>query len=375
MRRKIISLGMLIGCILILVGCGQKQPQTKIPKADADYLTITTQYHKNKQNIELLHNFLKDSMVQKAGIYTNFNNNQKKSDNATGHDMLSESSGLWLEYLAQTHQNKTFREFYKNTKKYFDQGRQFSYRIDGKTKKKSDVNATLDDLRIIRALQIYAQNNNSKKYRHEAAERFAMLQTTSIQKARVLNFYDVRTKKASNESSLAYYDLATLKYFESVSKKERGYYREQLKLVEKGYLGDIFPLYAPSYNWKTNQYGTKNLNTSEALITVLHLAEIGKMKPETVSWLKMQIDNKKLYNSYTTAGAIEDHDQSTGNYAIAAMIFARNGDRKYYQKAMNLVWDDQVRNKNSKIYGALGDTKDNDAYSFNNLLALLTSQY
>ncbi|WP_235020868.1 lipoprotein [Pediococcus pentosaceus] len=78
MRRKIISLGMLIGCILILVGCGQKQPQTKIPKADADYLTITTQYHKNKQNIKLLHNFLKDSMVQKAGIYTNFNNNQKK---------------------------------------------------------------------------------------------------------------------------------------------------------------------------------------------------------------------------------------------------------------------------------------------------------
>lgn len=98
MRIKIISLGMLIGCILILVGCGQKQPQTKIPKADADHLTITTQYHKNKQNIELLHNFLKDSMVQKAGIYTNFNNNQKKSDNATGHDMLSESSGLWLEY-------------------------------------------------------------------------------------------------------------------------------------------------------------------------------------------------------------------------------------------------------------------------------------
>ncbi|MEE6680829.1 hypothetical protein PS409_01660 [Pediococcus pentosaceus] len=195
MNRKIISWGMLMGCLLMLAGCGQKQPQTKIPKDNAEYLTITTQYHKNKQNIELLHNFLKDSMVQKAGIYTNFNNNQKKSDNATGHDMLSESSGLWLEYLAQTHQNKAFREFYKNTKKYFDQGRQFSYRIDGKTKKKSDVNATLDDLRIIRALQIYAQNNNSKKYRYEAAERFAMLQTTSIQKARYLIFMMYVLKK------------------------------------------------------------------------------------------------------------------------------------------------------------------------------------
>ena len=109
-------------------------------------------------------------MVQKAGIYTNFNNEQKKSDKATGHDMLSESSGLWLEYLAQTHQNKAFREFYQHTKKYFDQGRQFSYRIDDKTKKKSDVNATIDDLRIIRALQIYAHNTNSEKYRREAAK-------------------------------------------------------------------------------------------------------------------------------------------------------------------------------------------------------------
>jgi predicted small lipoprotein YifL len=366
---------MLLTCVLVLAGCGQKQPQTKIPKGESSDLTISTQYHKDQQNVDLLHSFLKDSMIQKAGIYTNFKDDQNKDDVATGHDMLSESSGLWLEYLAQTHQNQAFRDFYKNTKKYFDQGRQFSYRIDGKTKKKSNVNATLDDLRIIRALQIYAQNTNSKKYHREAATRFAMLQTTSIQKDRVLDFYDVHTKKASSKSSLAYYDLATLKYFESVSKKERGYYQKQLKLVQKGYLGDIFPLYAPSFDWKTEQYGTENLNTSEALITVLHLAEIGKMKPETLSWLKMQIDNKKLYNSYTTAGAIANHDQSTGNYALVAMIFAKNDNQEYYQKAMDLVWKSQVQSKKSKIYGALGDAKSNDAYSFNNLLALLTSQY
>lgn len=374
MDKKIIFLVLIFASIFTMSGCGQKQPQIKVPKGDANNLTIATRYHQNNQNVELLHNFLENSMVQKAGIYTNFNNEQKKSDKATGHDMLSESSGLWLEYLAQTHQNKAFREFYQHTKKYFDQGRQFSYRIDDKTKKKSDVNATIDDLRIIRALQIYAQNTNSEKYRREAAKRFAMLQTTSIHKDRVLDFYDVRTKKTSNKSSLAYYDLATLKYFESVSKKERDYYQKQLKLVKQGYLGDIFPLYAPNYNWKTNQYGTENLNTSEALITVLHLAEIGKMKTETANWLEKQVDNKKLYNSYTTAGAIADHSQSTGNYALAAMIFARSGNYKYYQKAMKLVWEDQVQNKKSEIYGALGDTKNNDAYSFNNLLALLASQ-
>jgi hypothetical protein len=42
---------------------------------------------------------------------------------------------------------------------------------------------------------------------------------------------------------------------------------------------------------------------------------------------------------------------------------------------MALVWQSQVTDKDSIIYGALGDMQTKDAYSFNNLVALLASLY
>ncbi|KRN93944.1 hypothetical protein [Pediococcus stilesii] len=222
---------------------------------------------------------------------------------------------------------------------------------------------------------MYAQNTGSKKYRREAAKRFALLQTTSIQKDRVLNFYDVSSKKRSNEGSLSYYDLLTLRYFESTSKAGEKDYQKQVKLIENGYLGDIFPLYYSSYNWSTKQYSNSDLNISEALVTLLHLSEVHKIRSTSLDWLKMQIDDQHLYNRYSISGVVQDRNQSAANYALAAMIFANQNNQDYYKKAINLALKSQVKDKNSKIYGAIGDLKTNDAYSFNNLLTLIAPEY
>lgn len=357
---------------LFLTGCEEKI-HVQVPTTnDKEFVTKnkTNQSHNEKR----LKNFIQNKMVKTNGIYTNYRNSQAQENVATGHEMLSESSGLWLEYLARTHQNKAFVTFYQRTKKSFDLGRQFSYRIS-QTGKKSKVNATLDDLRIIRALQTYAQNTGSRKYRYEAAKRFAMLQTTSIEKGRILNFYDVSSKKGSSEGSLSYFDLLTLRYFESTSNANKKYYQKQVKVLQKGYLSDIFPLYHASYNWKTKTYSNQDLNTSEALVTLLHLAEVHQIKKTSLDWLKMQVENRHIYNKYSVNGVVLDRNQSAANYALTAMIFATQNDTAHYQKAMRLVWQSQVKEKNSEIYGAIGDAKTNDAYSFNNLLALIATDY
>lgn len=64
--------------------------------------------------------------------------------------MLSESSGLYLRNLAFDTQGR-FDNFYKQTKDTFYDGVQFSYRIDEQGNK-YNVNASIDDLRIIRSL-------------------------------------------------------------------------------------------------------------------------------------------------------------------------------------------------------------------------------
>lgn len=346
-----------------------------MPKQATSNLTQRTSYGDYSQQQKELVNFIDQKMVTKQGIYTNYSKQSYVESEARGHELLSESSGLWLQYLAYTHQYKKFRTFYQETKKTFDQGDQFSYRYTPAKKKKFNVNATLDDLRIIKALQMYADLTKNKTYHKEAVTRFAKLKKNTMSKGKVASFYDVKAHKASNESSLAYYDLATLKYFESSSAKNKQMYKEQLAVVQSGFLGDAFPLYAASYNWQGKNYSNTELNTSEALETILHLSEVGKVKTVTLNWLERQVNNNTLYNTYSANGSVLSKSHSAGSYALAAEIFAVNKNEKMYRKSMKLVWKYQIQDKNSPMYGAVGIEHKKEAYSYNNLMALVAAQY
>jgi len=359
---------------VILVGCSNKQESVKVPSGKSDF-TKTTNFNNYDANELKLHHFIKNKMLTKQGIYTNYKQQKYRKSEARGHEMLSESSGMWLEYLAFTHRYQEFREFYKVTKKTFDQGTQFSYRYTPKTNKKSNVNATLDDLRIIRALQIYADLTGSKTYKKEAANRFAMLKDKTMSNGKIASFYDTSSHQASTEGALAYYDLSTLKYFESTSKASRKMYQKQLEVVRGGYLGDAFPLYANSYDWKNKIYSNDDMNTSEVLETIFHLSQIGEAKEVSINWLQHQVDNNTLYNTYSTNGGVVDKGHSAGSYAIAALIFASEKNSKMYHKAMDLAWKYQVTDEQSPIYGGIGIAKQNEAYSFNNLTTLLATRY
>ncbi|GAY73443.1 hypothetical protein [Lentilactobacillus kosonis] len=236
------------------------------------------------------------------------------------------------------------------------------------------MNATLDDLRIIRSMVVYDAVNNSVKYQKTAAKRFAKLKPNVIQHGQLTDFYDVNLKKGTSTGSLAYFDLLTLKYFESATNQGRKDYQRQLQVVNHGYLGDVFPLYAANYNWQTKQYSQQNLNGSEALVVLLHLAEVGKIKSTSLNWLRLQIDQHQLANTYSITGQIVDKNQSPANYGLAAMIFANVNDQAYYQKAMKLVWKSQVKKAGIKVNGGIGIAKNNEFYSYNNLVSLLASQ-
>lgn len=335
----------------------------------------TTNYGNYSQQQKMLVKFIEKKMVTKQGIYTNYSKQKYVANEAKGHEMLSESSGLWLEYLVDTHQYSKFRSFYKETKKTFDQGDQFSYRYTPSTNKKFSVNATLDDLRIIEALQKYADLTNSQKYRKEAATRFARLKKNTMDKGKLASFYDVKSHKASSDSSLAYYDFKILRYFESNNSLDKKMYRQQLAVVKSGYLGDAFPLYANSYNWDSGSYSNSDLNTSEALETILHLSEIGKTKQVTLNWLKRQVENDSLYNTYSVNGSVVDKNYSAGSYALAAEIFALEKEPQMYHKAMKLALKYQITDKSSPMYGGIGIERKKEAYSYNNLTTLVATQY
>lgn len=372
LQRSIKLIFMVLFSVL-LTGCSREEIHVTTPNGESDF-SQTTDYGQYPNQEKKLKSFIENGLLTKSGIYTNFKKQSFKENAARGHELLSESSGMWLEYLAYNHKYREFREFYKETKKTFDLKTQFSYRYTPSKNKKFSVNATLDDLRIIKALQMYGEATGNKKYKKEAATRFAMLQRNTMSKGKIASFYDTDSKKQSAEGSLAYYDFQILKYFED-TKSGRKMYQQQLSVVQNGYLGDAFPLYASSYNWQSKSYSNNDLNTSEAMETLLHLAKINKLQKASLNWLTRQVKNNTLYNTYSVNGNIVNRSHSAGSYAIAAMIFATEHDKKMYQKAMKLVWKYQVLDKNSDIYGAIGIEHQNEAYSFNNLTTLLAANY
>lgn len=362
----------VVGCLLLLGGCRAKTATGTPPKTAPTTFTRTVTWHTktDRQNQEKLARFIQKKMLTKQGIYTNFvDTKNRQTGAATGHELLSESAGMWLQYLAESHQYRAFRQFYRATVTTFGDSGQFSYRYDPRNKKRFAVNATLDDLRIIRALNLYDAQTKTNHYRQAAADHFAALKVGSLKAGKLYDYYDPQTKQAAKTTSLAYFDFKTLKYYEQGTRAGRRAYDEQLKVVHGGYLGNVFPLYASSFSWGDLTYATKNLNTSEALEVLLHLAEIGQLKATSRTWLAQQVRAHKLYNGYSTAGSVTNSGQSTANYALAAMVFATANDQANYRAAMHLVWEGQVTG-NSPIQGGIGDAKTQQSYSYSNLTAL-----
>ncbi|MCI1554429.1 MAG: glycosyl hydrolase family 8 [Levilactobacillus sp.] len=364
---------LIVGIVaLLLSGCQGKSatmtPPTTAPTTFIQSPTLHTAT--DQRNQRRLARFIKTKMQSKQGIYTNYVDTRTRQRGvATGHELLSESAGMWLQYLAQSHQDAAFRTFYRATVKTFGDHGQFSYRYDPRSHQRFAVNATLDDLRIIRALNLYDAQTHTQRYRQVAANHFATLKTGALKDGKLYDYYDPQSKRTAKTSSLAYFDFKTLRYYEQGTRAGRRAYNEQLKVVRGGYLGNVFPLYATSFSWDTLTYSPKDLNTSEALEVLLHLAEVGQLKATSRTWLAQQVKAKKLYNGYSTAGSITNRGQSTANYALAAMIFAAAKDQANYRIAMQLVWAGQVTGR-SPISGGIGDAKSHQSYSYSNLTAL-----
>lgn len=372
--KVILIVGMFLGSMLGASACSRKTA-TVMPKTSPKVLIPKTLGEKqaNSANQQRLQKFIKQKLLTKNGLYTSTVNQGSQASLASGHDMLSESVGMWLQYLNADKQPREFRTFYSQAKKVFNQGPQFSYRYNPTTHKQYPVNATLDDLRIIKALVVYDAINHTNRYQKESATRFKALASHCIVGGQLVDYYDVNQDQAAKKGSLAYFDLQTLRYFENATDKGKDRYQKQLRVVQNGYLGDVFPLYHASYNWQTKQYSADNLNTSEALEVLLHLAEVGKLKSASKNWLVFQVNKRALKNGYRITGEVANNGQSVANYALAAMIFATIGDRVHYQTAMQLVWKEQIRDKQSPIFGALSNQQAQIAYSFNNLTALNAS--
>lgn len=381
MRRLVIAgLSVLLGVTgLGLTACEKAvEPSatsapitTSTPPLDAHEDTNHLKHSIQVKEIEGLEQFIHSKLTGEQGVYTNLLETDQSGEVASGHELLSESGSLQMLIAVRSGQKKRFEEVWKLTKMTFDMDSGFSYRYSPKQQKLFPVNAAVDDLRIIKALFEAGDRFGEKSFTEEAKRYGQRFSQNNIKNEQIFDFYDDHYKITNKFITLCYIDLSTLRKLSNYNLILDKMYG----ILENGYLSDNFPFYETRFNYETGKYSSENINTVESLLSILALAQVDKQKSTSIGFIKKQVEAGTLYGQYSREGEPLNDIRSTAIYAITAMIGVEIGDESLYRDSIQRMNEFRVTDKSSPLYGGFGDVASGQAYSFDNLMALLAYVY
>lgn len=366
-------------CMAISVTICSACDRTSAPSTSATTSTFTAEHGSNavypSHRLEL-ERFVTTKLSGGDGVYTNLIDTAQNGESASGHEILSESGGLLMRYYALSGDSKAFDEAWNRTRKLFDRKTEFSYRYSPALDKLYPMNAAVDDLRIIRALYEAGQAFHNDNYVREANQYAARFAKYNVREGHLYDIYDESYGTNNGFVTLCYIDLQALGLIAAREPDGQTLLDSMRKVAADGYLGDRFPFYATRYDYAAGTYSTEGgVRTVESLLTILSLSEAGLAKPASISYLKSKVSSGQLYGLYSAAGEPLNDVRSTAIYAIAAMIGSAEGDNKLRDAALQRMEEFRVTDASSPLYGGFGDPAAGQAYSFDNLTALLAYAY
>ncbi|MBD8499304.1 glycosyl hydrolase family 8 [Paenibacillus arenosi] len=377
-KNMMLGAGIVVS-ILLLTSCDRSeqvarpvQPDDK-PNVSAPLFPEETYGNEPhvQANEQQLYQFINEQMNGEYGIFTNFSNTDQNADVATGHEVLSESAGLLMRYYTRTGQQQAFDNEWNRAKQTFDLSSGFSYRYSPQQNKRHTLNAAVDDLRLIRALHEAGNVFNDERYRQEADQYGKRFYEHNIRDGRLYDFYDETYKITNDFITLCYIDLTSLGLLPISSEESKTLQQNMLDILHQGFLSDEFPFYETRYSYKTESYQSERINMVESLLTILSLVEVNQHHPSSIKYIKEHVQAGTMFGQYTKVGKATTDIQSTAIYAITAMIGTELRDKELYEASIRRMEQYQVQNSGTKLDGGYGDAASQQAYSFDNLMALL----
>ncbi|MFF2911647.1 hypothetical protein [Paenibacillus sp. NPDC057934] len=379
MKRKMSAIAVIAISIAVLSAC-----ETKVKPAAQDPISHTEApqqtdraVHKadEVEEAKMLYSFISSRLTGEYGVYTNLLDTDQKGEAATGHEILSESASLMMRYALLTGNQALFAAEWEKAKKTFDMEGGFSYRFSPKLQKQYPVNAAVDDLRLIGALGEAGAAFKNEGYSQEAEKYGQRFYNYNVKDGYMYDFYDKNYNVTNKFVTLCYIDMRVLQKL-SIPVEERAVLMHNMQEIqEQGYLSDSFPFYETRFDYETGRYSSENINTVESLLTILALSEVQLQKPSSIRFIREQVEAGTLYGQYTREGTPVNDIRSTAIYAITAMIGAQLADDQLYRRSIERMNEFRVQDTGSVLYGGFGDTGSGQAYSFDNLMALLAYWY
>jgi hypothetical protein len=316
--------------------------------------------------------FVQQKLMENGGIRTNYLDQDFKAGYATGGEVLSESQGLYMLYAAQKKDEAAFGQAFSFTQDKLDNGFLFSYRYDPSGKHQYNMNAALDDLRIINALLAAGESFNNAEYTGRAGALAGRFYNTNVKDGFLYGVYDSDYKTTNDSVTLCYIDLQTLNQLAELNGSYRQVAQNMDPILKNGFISKEFPMFYNEYSYKDAGYDSgQDVNMVQSMLSALHLAQAGECPAETVQYIKGLVSAGKLYGAYSVSGQPHGSVESTALYAIAALIGKAVSDDELYQKSIGQMKRFMVTDQNSGVYGGFADAATNSAYSFDNLMALL----
>ena len=291
-------------------------------------------------------------------------------------DTLSESVGLLMNYCVLSNKHEQFvKEFSFLRSHLMTDGRFVKWRVG---ESKTYCNASIDDLRIIRALLDGYDRWGNKEFYNMAGILQESIFSNQVKDRSLYEFYDWKNGKSKHRTPLCYLDLYTVDRISEFNPAWLAVEEKALSVVSNGRISNGSPFFYKYYDYDTESYDfdeeytkQKGICLTYTLYTVLHLAEVNEDTSYFTEWLRKEIDKGRLYGWYDPltmkpANTVE----STAVYALAAVYAKKTGERELCWKLVDGMMKFMVADRKSAYYGGFGHAETKYFYSFDNLTAL-----
>ncbi|MBD0383239.1 glycosyl hydrolase family 8 [Paenibacillus sedimenti] len=321
--------------------------------------------------------FILSHMINEDGTLRTYLKPSQSADphTAAGHEALSESMGLWLQYAYEKGDLALFSQYTEVLKQSFLKSDGWIAWKAGPTSKPAVTNALVDDLRIA-----YALYKAGAKWQDESFKKTADTITKSVMKKQVVNstfrdFYDIEKKWPSNVITLPYLDAySIINLYEQSKISEDLYQKTKRFMIELPVKNGFYPF---SYKVDEGRFEyQKQVNLLDQLFIESSRAKFGQTDSEFWAFLKQTFkDNRVLYGKYeleTKKPSVEYESPSV--YGMAIMVALEHNEIELAKDLYYRMIRFQTLNPASEYYGGYMNYQQLDTHIYDNLVPLLAER-
>lgn len=332
---------------------------------------------REENQTEITEDFIYRWLQNENGMIATYikNSSQEDEDLVQGREVLAETLGLLMDYALDNENQTLFNTLYKQLTDYFLEKEGF---VNWKLKEDgtSDVsaNALIDDIRILDALAMAAENWKTDQYKKTALSISEYLNEKNVVNGIYTDFYDKEYGYASSEISLSYIDIQGMNTLVNQGLLDAEIVAETSQVLTKAPLDHGF--YPVSYNVEEKEYiFSDNINLVDQAILAYHYAQVGNRSLEFLTFIKSEMDKRGLihgmYDRKTKEPTVDY--ESPAIYGFLILYALEVDEHDLAQALYDRMKEFQVVDKKSEYYGGYSITN-GDTHIFDNLIPLLAEQ-